>query len=157
MDCHIETETQVFRYRAAAIIIEDGQVLFASNSKSNFLYSIGGGVHLGESSEEAVKREVLEETGIAYEVDRLAFIKENFFEMEVDGILKKWHEIAFYYLMKSKGSTTLMSDSYSRGVKEDMVWVPINEIPENDTYPRFFKNELPQLTEYIKHIVNIEV
>lgn len=34
---------------------------------------------MGETAEDAVKREVLEETGVAYEADRLAFIHENFF------------------------------------------------------------------------------
>ncbi len=156
MDCHIETETQVFRYRTAGIIIEDGEVLFATNSKSNYLYSIGGGVNIGETSEEAVKREVFEETGINYEVDRLAFVKENFFEMHSKGVLKKWHEVAFYYLMKPKGTKRLNSDSYSQGVKEEMVWVPINEIVNYTAHPRFFKEELPQLTDLIKHIVNVE-
>ena len=32
----------------------------------DYYYSIGGGVHMGESAEEPVKREVLEETGVVY-------------------------------------------------------------------------------------------
>lgn len=35
-------------------------------------YSIGGGVHLGETAEECVCREVFDETGIHYEIQRLA-------------------------------------------------------------------------------------
>lgn len=38
---------------------------------------------MGETAEDAVKREVLEETGVAYEADRLAFIHENFFTAQV--------------------------------------------------------------------------
>ena len=34
---------------------------------------------MGETAGEAVKREVLEEIGVAYEVDNLAVIHENFF------------------------------------------------------------------------------
>ena len=33
---------------------------------------------MGETAEEAVRREVLEETGLPYEIDRLAFVHENF-------------------------------------------------------------------------------
>ena len=55
-------------------------MLFATNEKDNYYYSIGGGVHMGETAEDAVKREVLEETGIPYEVEHLAIIHENFFE-----------------------------------------------------------------------------
>ena len=78
-DCGFTREDRWFRYRAAAIIIENGYVLFAGNEKESYYYSIGGGVHMGESAEEAVKREVFEETGIQYGIERLAFIHENFF------------------------------------------------------------------------------
>lgn len=59
---------------------EENSVLVATNDACDFYYSIGGGVHLDESAEEAVHREVLEETGLPYEIDRLAFVHENFFE-----------------------------------------------------------------------------
>lgn len=62
--------------RAAAIIIENGCVLFAGNKNEDY-YSIGGGVHTGESAESAVLQEVFEETGIHYEIERLAVIHEN--------------------------------------------------------------------------------
>lgn len=40
----------------------------------------GGGVHMNETAEDAVIREVFEETGVHYEVVRLAVIHENFFD-----------------------------------------------------------------------------
>lgn len=78
-DCGFKKGNKWFRYRAAAIIVEDDCVLFAGNEVDDYYYSIGGGVHLGETSEEAVKREVFEETGVSYEIDHLAVIHENFF------------------------------------------------------------------------------
>ena len=94
-----------FRLRAAAIIIENNKVLFAHNDSDTYYYSVGGGVHLGETMEDAVLREVYEETGIHYEIERLAFIQENFFKRD-DGMLKglDCHEVTFYYLMKSRGT-----------------------------------------------------
>ena len=65
-DCCFIKENNWFRYRAAAIIVENDCVLFAGNELEDYYYSIGGGVHMGESAEEAVKREVLEETGVVY-------------------------------------------------------------------------------------------
>jgi len=43
-DCCFTRENFWFRYRACAIIIEDGCVLVAQNDKVPYYYSIGGGV-----------------------------------------------------------------------------------------------------------------
>ena len=50
--------------RAAAIIVENDCALFACNETDDYFYSIGGGVHHGETAEDAVLREVFEETGV---------------------------------------------------------------------------------------------
>lgn len=76
---------------------------------------------MGETAEEAIVREVYEETGIHYEVDKLAFIHENFFlgDGSLEG--KECHEIAFYFLMKSRGTKELNSNSYNtEGIRENM-------------------------------------
>ncbi|MGH4139159.1 NUDIX hydrolase [Clostridium sp.] len=156
MDCGFENGNGWFRYRAAAIIIEDGHVLFAKNEVDPYYYSIGGGVHLGEKAEDAVKREVFEETGIEYEVDRLAFIHENFFEGSgtLDGM--KCHEISFYFLMKSRGTKELDSNSYSQGVREYMHWLPIDKLKDYVAYPSFFADKLINLRDSVEHIVSKE-
>ncbi len=113
-DCGFTKENNWFRYRAGAIIIENECVLFVGNKNEDYLYSVGGGVHMGETAEDAVRREVFEETGVHYEIDRLAVIHENFFN-ENSGTLKglNCHEISFYFLMKPRGMQELHSDSYS--------------------------------------------
>lgn len=40
----------------------------------------GGGLHLGETSEKRIEREVFEEKGIKAQADRLAVVCENFFK-----------------------------------------------------------------------------
>jgi ADP-ribose pyrophosphatase YjhB (NUDIX family) len=156
MDCGFENEDRWFRFRAAAIIIEDGCILFAKNELDSYYYSIGGGVHLGEKAEDAVKREVFEETGIKYEVDRLAFIHENFFDGSgtLDGL--KCHEISFYFLMKSRGSKELDSNSYTQGVREYMHWLPIDKLRDYVAYPSFFVEKLLNMSNKVEHIVTIQ-
>ncbi|BCN30957.1 NUDIX hydrolase [Anaeromicropila herbilytica] len=156
-DCGFEKENNWFRYRAAAIIVEDGCVLFAGNEIEDYYYSIGGGVHMNEKAEDAVKREVFEETGVMYEIERLAVIHENFFDGD-GGTLDSMHchEIAFYYLMKPRGTQQLCSNSYTCGVKEDMHWIPIIDLDKYKAYPSFLKDYLKGSHEDIIHIVTDE-
>ena len=157
-DAGFTKDNKWFRYRAAAIIVEDGYVLFAGNERDDYLYSIGGGVHLGETAEDAVKREVLEETGVNYEIDHLAIIHENFFDESSGPLLANLdcHEIAFYFVMKPRGTRELNSDSYTQGARETMHWIPIDELDNYKAFPTFMKAYL--LTEHsgIEHIVTDE-
>ncbi|EDT75954.1 NUDIX hydrolase [Clostridium butyricum] len=155
-DCGFTKENNWFRYRAAAIIIENDSVLFVRNTRDKYFYSVGGGVHMGETAEDAVKREVFEETGVVYEVDRLAFIHENFFDGDgsLDGM--KCHEIALYYIMKPRGTQELNSNSYTQGVREEMHWIPIKDIDKYTAYPSFLKKEIGNLQPGIKHVITHE-
>ena len=156
-NCCFTDEKRWFRYRAAAIIVEEGYVLFAGNEKDDYYYSIGGGVHMGETAEDAVKREVYEETGIHYEIDRLAVIHENFFN-DNRGALKDMdcHEIAFFYMMKPRGTRELNSDSYTQGVRESMHWLPIDELDKYKAFPSFMKEYLQTEHTGIEHIITDE-
>ncbi len=156
-DCGFIQEKKWFRYRAAAVIIEENCILFAENEIENYYYSVGGGVHIGEKAEEAVVREVYEETGIYYEVDRLIFIHENFFKG--DGGLKglDCHEIAFYFLMKPIGKQEINRDSYTlNGAKEHMIWIPIQELHKHKLFPTFLKNKINNFSNGIEHIITSE-
>lgn len=106
----------------------------------------------------AVVREVYEEAGVKYEIDRLAFIHENFFTGDgtLDGM--ECHEIAFYFIMKPRGTRELFSDSYtSDGIKEQMHWIPVDELDKYRAYPTFFKEKLNNIsTSGIEHIITRE-
>lgn len=157
-DCGFTAGKNWFRYRAAAIIVENGCVLLVRNEKDKFFYSVGGGVHIGETAENAVVRECFEETGVHYEIDRLSVIHENFWNG--GGAYDKGlncHEIAFYYLMKPRGTMELHSNSYTRfGDKEIMCWIPIEELDKHRVYPTFLKEYLCTKQTEIKHIVTDE-
>lgn len=156
-DCCFQNDTNWFRYRVGAIIMEDDCVLMAGNEKCGYYYSVGGGVHMGETAQDAVLRETYEETGIHFEIDRLAFIHENFFKGDgsIEGL--ECHEIALYFLMKPKGIKKIDSESYCTEGKETMTFVPIKKFGEVKAFPQFFKDELPNMTKEIKHIITNEL
>ena len=149
-----------FRYRVGAIIIEDGCVLMAKNDVDDYYYSIGGGVHMGETSEQAVLREVREETGIDYEINRLAFVNESMFQGDGSLSGKECHVIEFYYLMKSKGKKGVESNSSNGtvfgGLPEYLCWIPIVELEPMKAFPIFFKDKLLKLPEALEHIISDE-
>ena len=160
-DCGFDDAGLWFRYRAAAIILQDGKVLMAGNDHNPYLYSIGGGVHHGESALDAVRREVLEETGIEMEVDRLAFIHENFFTDSESPWLtgRTCHEVTFYFLMRYDADKPLSTEPTvnSLGVAEHHVWVPLAEYGRKQTaYPVFFATELADLGPTPKWITTRE-
>ena len=157
IDCGFTKENNWFRYRAAAIIVENDCVLFVGNESEDYYYSVGGGVHVGETAEAAVVREVFEETGIHYEIDRLAVIHENFFN-ENNGSLKglNCHEVCFYFLMKPRGTQELNSNSYTRGYREEMHWIPIKDLDKYKAFPSFMKDYLSKEHFGIEHIITDE-
>lgn len=153
-DCGFTKDNGWFGYKATAIIIENGSVLFAKNDRDDYYYRVGGGVQIGGKAEEAVVREVYEETGMHYEIDRLAFIHENFFSGNLEGY--NCHEIAFYFLMKPRGTQKLNSNSYSGDFKEYMHWLPINNLSKYKAFPTFFIDKLSNIQSYVEHIVTDE-
>lgn len=53
--------------------------LLIKSACHNCFYTVGGGIQENETSESAVVRECYEETGYPFEIDRLAFIEERFY------------------------------------------------------------------------------
>ncbi len=148
LDCGFSRGDKWFRFRVGAIIIEEEKILFVRNRREEFYYTVGGGVHLGETSEEAIEREVYEETGLKYEVDRIAFIHEYFFNLEVDDIRRECQEISFYYLMKPMGRCMeITKESRTLGVREEFHWLALKELKKYEGYPEFLHEMIKNVRE----------
>ncbi|HNR34384.1 MAG TPA: NUDIX hydrolase [Candidatus Hydrogenedentes bacterium] len=65
--------------RVAAVIIRKGEILLARHERNGKRYWVlpGGGVEYGESLEEALAREILEETHFKIRVGRLLFLFDS--------------------------------------------------------------------------------
>lgn len=71
------------------------------NENSDYLYSVAGRLKFGETAEEAVTREVLEETGVCMGIDRLGLIHKNYFIGDSPAKMGKLiYEISFFFYMK---------------------------------------------------------
>ena len=141
--------------RVGAIILKDGKFLMAGNSRHpEYLYSVGGRVQFGETAEQAIVREVLEETGAKMEIDRLGFVHENYFICDTAPYLNKpVYEVSFYFYMNVPADFEPVCESCTaEGVREYLRWIsPEDEIK---CYPEFFKTELKSPVKEVKHFVN---
>ena len=147
-DCGFTKGNNWFRFRTGGIIIKDNEMLFVKCNIGNYYYMIGGAVQLGETTEKCVEREAFEEAGIKAEVDRLAVVCENFFR-GVGGTIDGFdcRTIEFYYLMKIREDDDADVWKTQTDVGEELVWLPVAEIPDSDIKPSFIK-------DYVGEIVN---
>lgn len=155
-DMCVACDQGIINIRAGAIIMKDGKILMVGNSRSDYLYSVGGRLKLGETAEEAVVREVLEETGVKMEIDRLGFVHENYFYGDAPSNLGKLiYEISFFFYMKVPKDFAPISESFTEDhCREELKWVSVEEGIR--MYPEFFKTELKHPVHTVKHFVTDE-
>ncbi|MFT6657860.1 NUDIX hydrolase [Maritalea sp.] len=79
--------------RCAGIIRHEGHVLVCRENDDDFVCLPGGRVQRGESSLDAIHREMAEELEAEIEAPQLKYIIENFFWRYG----KRYHEFGFYY------------------------------------------------------------
>lgn len=154
-DCGIEKGNDWFRYRTGGIIIHDNKMLFVRSAIGDYYYMIGGGVHLGETSQNCIEREVFEETGLNACVDYLAVVCENFFRGiggTIDGL--DCHTIEFYYYMKLLDDVSVCNHTTDNG--EELVWLTIDEIEKSKIKPDFIKERIREIVSEKKTIHVIE-
>jgi 8-oxo-dGTP diphosphatase len=99
----IENFGNKLRIRVCGLCIEDEKILMVNhhslNKKDDFWAPPGGGMDFGQSAEENLKREFLEETGLTIEIEKFLFVHEYlspplhaieliFKVKRVDGIVK---------------------------------------------------------------------
>ncbi|MBR0208261.1 MAG: NUDIX domain-containing protein [Oscillospiraceae bacterium] len=152
-DLCIDYDGGVVNIRVGAIIMRDGSFLMVGNPNFDYLYSVGGRIRFGETAEEAVVREVREETGRDMEIDRLGFVTEDFFLGDSPAKMGKLiYELGYYFYMKTPADFAPVCESFTEdGSEEFLVWAAPEE--GRKMYPAFFNDELRHPEQTIKHFV----
>jgi len=106
-----------------------------------------------ESSEAAVLREAFEETGVTFEIDRLAYVQERFFKLSGE----YFHEITFFYLLKSVSGAGILENRFTDQPEiETLHWLPLESLSEFDIVPEFLKTAFDTPFESVRHIISKE-
>ena len=151
-DLSLPIDDGLVNIRVGAIIVKDNKLLMVGNDRIDYLYSVGGRIKFGETAEEAVVREVYEETGLHLKINRLGFIHENFFYSDSNAKMGKLvYEISYFFYMDVPKEFDLNSNSFTEdNVKEYLTWVGFDD--ERKMFPKFLKEELKNQVHYVKYL-----
>ncbi|MFJ2368862.1 NUDIX hydrolase [Microbacterium sp. NPDC087665] len=107
----------------------------------DFLRAIGGGVEFGETAEDALRREFMEELGVRLDAVELLGVRENIFTYEGE----PGHEIAFIFAVESAelDAVALDAELYVLDEGSPVRWVPIAEV--RDGRRTLFPEGAPEL------------
>lgn len=144
-----------FNYRIVGVVIHNESVLLHRADHEPFWTLPGGRAEHGETAEQTIQREMLEELETEVAVDRLLWIVENFFEY--DGL--SYHELALYFLIRlPPGSAPLNSEAFD-GAEADVPlrfrWFPLRRetLAALPLFPAFLPGGLTDLPRSPVHIV----
>ena len=155
MDVKIKTDDLKFKFRVSAIVINDNKLLLNKYGEDSYCLP-GGYVAIGETSEEAMIRELKEETGLDFKTTRFAGIVENFFTNIRND---KTHGIDFYYYVDlENGSYNDLDMNYveseeTGGIKHEYSWISLFDINEYNILPNIIRNDIKNNSETFHYIV----
>ena len=156
MDLTLKVEDYKLNIRAACLINHNNKILFHKNINSDHYCIIGGRIEIGESSEQTIKREMMEELKKEIEITGYVGTIENFFE--IDG--EKYHEIMFIYKAEFK-------EDEDKKIVEDLKncegndflqyeWIDIDKIEEVSIKPRAIKKIIKN-GKFPVHVINDDI
>lgn len=144
-----------FNVRTVGIILHDGRVLLQSAQDIDFWVMPGGRCELGESSQDAIIREMREEIGAEVGVERLVWVLESFFDFQET----TWHEISFLFLLSLPPDSVVYArqeEFYGYEPLADLEltfrWFSLDELENITLYPAFLRTalrSLPDTTQYL--------
>ena len=116
------------RVGSYAVCVRDGAVLLTRFTRSGRWTLPGGGVDHGEDPRDAVVREVLEETGLAFAVGDLLDVRSRRWEhTDPDGVLVDVHGVQLLFSGEIVGGTL----SHEVGGSSDRAeWVPLARLDD---------------------------
>jgi 8-oxo-dGTP pyrophosphatase MutT (NUDIX family) len=145
-----------FNYRIAGLGFREGHVLVHRAVHEPFWTFPGGRAEIGETSEETLKREMVEELDVQVRVERLLWVVENFFHYEK----RDWHELGFYYLMQIPPEFPFAPEEIIHRVEDggnylEFKWVPAKHaaLAALDIPPYFIAEEIENLPSQPRHVV----
>jgi len=127
----------------SVVLIRQGNEILVSPGHdeikgTDFYRLLGGGIEFGETSLEAVKREIREELNAELENIKLLEVAENIFTYNG----KSGHEFAFIYAAEFVDKSLYQQESFKivdGGEEFEAIWLEVNESNASQVFPGDFK------------------
>lgn len=151
MDLRFLVDGMKLNIRTGIMIIKDNKILLHKNDNKDNYCLPGGGVQFLETSEEAIIREIKEETGLDIKVDSFVSTIESIFEK--DGI--KFHEVYFIYkgsFIEDIDTSKIINNIEGKPLKYG--FVDLNKIDDYYILPVVIKDIIKNKKN---HIINREI
>ena len=114
--------------------------LLVTQWKDGYAFPIGGRVEHGETLNDAVPREVYEETGARGRLGKLLYFVEHFWHKDdID-----WHELGWFYLFETDDEICPLGAQLPNPDHPDLIirWMPVSDVPTAFVLPRFLNHYL---------------
>lgn len=127
-----------FNFRVAGIFVNDSKILLQKCEKDNYYSLIGGRVKYGETTIEALIREIQEEIGIKVnkKETKLINVSENFFKYNG----KEFHELLFIYKISNKQIDQISEIKTLDKTNVVNKWYDISKLNIMDVRPNIITN-----------------
>ena len=146
-------QASVYKVRATGVLIENNSLLLVKQKLSNNKeWSLPGGrVESGETLEQALIREMKEETGLDVEPIRMLYV------CDVEASANTVLHITFL-TKRIGGEITLPTNEFDENPIHDVRFIPIDELTEygiSEKFVNIIKNDFPNAGNYMGDKSNI--
>lgn len=147
-DVCFECDGVRFNFRVSCIISSAGKYLLHRKKGDSFWNLIGGRVFMGESSIDAIRREIQEELGCNCEIDGLAHVSENFYCFKGTD----FHEILMIFCGALK--EPIREEKLEQDI--EVKWFSGEELEQIDIRPQYTREVIQKPERINQWIVNDE-
>jgi len=117
---------------ARGALMRRGSVLVCRDKKGGYAYLPGGHVEFGETAEQALIRELKEESGLQVRAGACALVHEHFFEQKG----AKRHELTLVFHMEPAGTEGALEEVKSLETHLTFEWMDLASVGDQDLRPQ---------------------
>jgi 8-oxo-dGTP diphosphatase len=138
------------RVAVSGVVLRDGEVLQVEfDDESGLHYNFpGGGVNAGETLEQALHREIEEETALRVTVDRLLLVLESVDSRNtnlVNGRLTPWNELRFFFLCTPVDGSEARLPDHPDANETAVRWFLLEQLSQINVLPQIGRELMERL------------